>query len=69
MENVVSPLHDTHQDVESCQDGRTDQELVQQQLLDDGLGGRPHEPSVQPLVPVEEYHRKDEGSDHPESGM
>ena len=66
QQEVLPPLHHTHQDVEDGEDGRTDQELVQQQLLDDGLGRGAHEPGVQPLVPVEEYHRKYEGPNHPE---
>ena len=66
-ENVVSPLHDAHQDVEGYQDRGADQELVQQHLLDDGLGCSSHKPGVQPLVPVEQDHREHEGSNHPES--
>ena len=44
LEDVLPALHDAHEDVEGGEDGRADQELVQQHLLRDGRRRLAHEP-------------------------
>ena len=44
LEDVLPALHEAHEDVEGGEDGRADQELVQQHLLRDGRRRLAHEP-------------------------
>ena len=44
LEDVLPALHEAHEDVEGGEDGRADQELVQQHLLRDGGRRLAHEP-------------------------
>ena len=65
--DVLPPLHDAHEGVEGDEDGRADDELVQQHLLDDGDGGLTHEPGVQPEVPVVQDHGQHQCASNPVS--
>ena len=67
--DVIPSLHDTHENVEDAEDGRTDDELIQKHLLDDDSRPcHPKKPSVQPFVPMKQYDRKHQGSNYPISG-
>ena len=67
--NVISALHDAHEKIEDGEDGRTDDELVQEHLLDNDLGSRHAKvATVQPFVPLEQDDRKHQGSNYPISG-
>lgn len=50
--------------VEDCEDGRGGDELVDDDLLDDGPGGGARQRLVQELVPVEEEDGKGGGPEH-----
>ena len=65
LEQVIFAFHGAHEDVEYCQNGRTDNELIQQQFLDNRLSGKTHIPSIQPSVPVKQDGRKHQGSNYP----
>ena len=63
--DVLLPLHETHEAKEDGIEGRTHDELVQHDLLDDGGGGLAHVPGVQPSVPVEQDHGQHQSAQDP----